>query len=118
MGKNVAQVSMTRVTVKHRQEPPASGRYGMEMARSCLPSCRQLGGRGRDPGQGRPQAVAERCERSEHPCRGVAEDALQLGTATPMQASRGTGGYLSVWSSISALGRLRLTDSMPLKALT
>jgi hypothetical protein len=94
---------------KHRQEPPASGRYGIEMARSCLPSCRQLGGQGRDPGQRRPQAVAERCERSEHPCRGVAEDALQLGTATPMQASRGTGGYLSVWSSISALGRLRLT---------
>jgi len=26
-------------------------------------------------------------------------------------------GYLSVWSSISALGALRLTDSMPLIAL-
>ena len=29
----------------------------------------------------------------------------------------GTAGYLSVWSSISALGALRLTDSMPLIAL-
>jgi hypothetical protein len=47
----------------------------------------------------------------------VAEDAQLLGTATPMQASSGTGGYLSVWSSISALGALRSTDSMPLMAL-
>jgi hypothetical protein len=39
------------------------------------------------------------------------------GTARPMQASSGTAGYLSVWSSISALGALRLTDSMPLMAL-
>jgi hypothetical protein len=29
----------------------------------------------------------------------------------------GTAGYLSVWSSISALEALRLTDSMPLIAL-
>jgi hypothetical protein len=47
----------------------------------------------------------------------VAEDAQLLGTTTPMQASSGTGGYLSVWSSISALGALRSTDSMPLMAL-
>ena len=39
------------------------------------------------------------------------------GTARSIQASSGTGGYLSVWSSISALGALRLTDSMPLTAL-
>jgi hypothetical protein len=29
----------------------------------------------------------------------------------------GQQGYLSVWSSISAAGALRLTDSMPLIAL-
>jgi hypothetical protein len=33
-----------------------------------------------------------------------------------MQALNGTAGYLSVWSSISALGALRFTDSMPLIA--
>jgi hypothetical protein len=39
------------------------------------------------------------------------------GTARPIQASSGTASYLSVWSSTSALGALRLTDSMPLTAL-
>src|SRR5512132_2956126 len=39
------------------------------------------------------------------------------GTARPIQASRGAAGYLSVWSSISASGALRFTDSMPLIAL-
>jgi hypothetical protein len=34
-----------------------------------------------------------------------------------MQALSGTAGYVSVWSSISAVGALRLTDSMPLIAL-
>ena len=33
------------------------------------------------------------------------------------RTSSGTAGYLSVWSSISAVGALRLTDSMPLIAL-
>jgi hypothetical protein len=39
------------------------------------------------------------------------------GTARPIQASSRAAGYLSVWSSISALGALRLTDSMPLIGL-
>jgi hypothetical protein len=39
------------------------------------------------------------------------------GTARPMKASTQRRGYLSVWSSISAFGALRFTDSMPLIAL-
>jgi hypothetical protein len=34
-----------------------------------------------------------------------------------MTASCGTAGYWSVWSSIWAVGALRLTDSMPVMAL-
>ena len=43
----------------------------------------------------------------------------QPGTARPMrrQVEQLAAGYLSVWSSISAVGALRLTDSMPLMAL-
>jgi ROK family len=42
-------------------------------------------------------------------------DVQLQGESTP--ASRWSAGYLSVWSSISAVGALRLTDSMPLIAL-
>jgi hypothetical protein len=38
-------------------------------------------------------------------------------TARPIQPSSRTAGYVSVWSSISAVGALRFTDSMPLIAL-
>ena len=38
-------------------------------------------------------------------------------TAGIRRAGSGSAGYLPVWSSISALGALRLTDSMPLIAL-
>jgi hypothetical protein len=34
------------------------------------------------------------------------------GTARPIQASSGVAGYWLVWSSISALGALRLTDTL------
>ena len=89
---------MTRVTVSDRQELPASGRYGMEMARSCLPAAGNPEAGDPAPGQGRPQAVAERCEqeRASLTRGGVAEDAQLLGTATLMRASSGTGGYLLV----------------------
>jgi hypothetical protein len=39
------------------------------------------------------------------------------GQARPMQALSRTAGYLSVWSSISAVGRCASTDSMPLITL-
>jgi len=43
---------MTRVTVSDHQEPQAFAGMVRTFTRSCLPSCRQPRGRGRDPGQG------------------------------------------------------------------
>ena len=61
-GRGVAQVNVTRLTVNDHQEPLAPGLYGTEMARSWLAAGKLQAG-DPAPGQGRPQAVAERCER-------------------------------------------------------